>query len=272
MIRNLTRLFRLRLAMLNGVTAVAGYLLFPAAIQTTYILDAFCGVTLLAMGGSAINQLLERDVDSIMTRTMLRPLPQGCLSATSAALAGSCVILAGLVLLAVSGGLLAPLLGAAALLWYLTIYTPLKRRTSLALPLGAFCGAFPPLIGWSLAGGAPTDFRVMTLAGLLFIWQIPHFWLLQERHATDYRRAGVPLFESKSIPFRQDMHFLLWVIAFIAVTMLLPALRIIEPPASLWFAVFTIPLILLSLMRSSILFTYLNLFPLLVTLVLAFRC
>jgi protoheme IX farnesyltransferase len=271
MITALSKLFRPRLALLNGVTALGGYCLFPAPIRAATLLTALCGVTLLAMGGSALNQLLDRDIDALMTRTMQRPLPQGRLSATTVVLLGAGTILAGLVPLIVSGGRLALLLGVAALAWYLAVYTPLKRRTTLALPIGALCGAFPPLIGWSLAGGEPADYRIIILAGLLFIWQIPHFWLLQERHEADYRLAGIPLIGTKNKPAGRDVLFWLWMIAFIAGAMLLPAFGIIGRPAALWYAAFPLPLILLALMRSRLLFTCLNLFPVMVTLVLLFR-
>jgi protoheme IX farnesyltransferase len=272
MITSLSKLFRPLLALLNGVAALAGACLFPASIRLVPLIAAFCGVTLLAMGGSAFNQLLERDIDALMIRTMQRPLPQGRLSAATALLAGACAMLAGLVLLAATGGTIPSLLGVAALVWYLVVYTPLKRRTTLALPLGALCGAFPPLIGWSLAGGDPTDYRIIILAGLLLIWQIPHFWLLQERHEADYCRAGIPLIGTEAKPVGRNVLFRLWLIAFIAGAMLLPAFGMIGRPAALWYAAFPVPLILLALMRSSrLLFCYLNLFPVLITLVLFFR-
>lgn len=272
MIRQLSRLFRPRLALLNGVTAVGGYSLFPALTQAVTLLALFCGVTLLAMGGSALNQLLERDIDALMTRTMQRPLPQGHLSASAALRAGACAIFAGLALLAATGAVLPPLLGLIALAWYLAVYTPLKRRTSLALPLGALCGAFPPLIGWCLAGGDPADYRIIILAGLLFIWQIPHFWLLQERHEADYRLAGIPLLIGMlAKPTSHNALLWLWLTAFIATAMLIPAFGMIGRPASLWYAAFLVTLALLALMRSRrLLFPCLNLFPLLLTLVLFF--
>ena len=265
MIRILFRLFRPLLALMNGVTAVGGYCLFPAPIKAETLLALFCAVTLLAMGGSALNQLLERDIDTLMTRTMLRPLPLGRLSAISVSIAGACTILAGVTLLVMTGGIRPPLLGLAALVWYLAVYTPLKRRTSLALPLGALCGAFPPLIGWTLAGGDPGDYRIITLAGVLFIWQIPHFWLLQERHSADYRRAGVPL-----VTVRQGL-LGLWIVALAAAALMLPAFGLIGRPASLFYAALPVPLLLLALTRSRrSLFICLNLFPLLLTLVLLF--
>ncbi len=266
MFTSITKLYRPRLALMNGVTAVGGYCLFPDSLQPLLMLAAFSGVTLLAMGGSALNQLLERDIDTLMTRTRLRPLPRKRLTGKAAALAGACAILAGLIPLAMTGGVVAPLLGVAALLWYLALYTPLKRTTSLALPLGALCGAFPPLIGWSLAGGNPADYRIVILAGMLFIWQIPHFWLLQQRHEADYRQAGVP------ISANNRWLFALWIVALTAAASILPAFGIIARPPSLWLAAFPIPLMFLALLRSSRpLFFYLNLFPVLLTLVLFFR-
>ncbi len=267
MIRAMASLFRPRLSILNGVTALGGVCLFPAPVRSVTLLAVFSGVTMLAMGGSAFNQLLERDLDALMARTMLRPLPLGRLSTATAAFAGACAVLAGLALLTVTGGLLPLLLGLAALAWYLGVYTPLKRKTALALPLGALCGAFPPLIGWTLAGGAPADYRIIILAGVLFIWQVPHFWLLQERHGADYRRAGIPL--ASIGPGLLG----LWIIALTAATLMLPLFGLIGRPAPLWYAAFPAPLLLLMPIRSRRpLFIYLNLFPLLVTMVLFFRC
>jgi protoheme IX farnesyltransferase len=269
MIRALARLFRPRLALLNGMTALAGCCLFPAPIQAATLPAAFCGVTLLAMGGSALNQMLERDIDALMTRTMLRPLPQGHLSATAATLVGSCAILAGLALLAVIGDLLPSILGVAALVWYLAVYTPLKRKTTLALPLGALCGAFPPLIGWCLAGGDPTDYRIIILAGLMFIWQIPHFWLLQERHEADYRRAGIPLVDFRTIRSGRVSLFLIWLMAMTATTMLLPALGGIERRIAPWFLLTAmIPFMTVTLRSDRLLFPSLSLFPLALTAIL----
>lgn len=269
MIRSLTSLFRLRLALLNGVTGVGGYCLFPAPIQIATLLGLFCGVTLLAMGGSALNQLLERDLDALMTRTMLRPLPLGSLSVTTAFLAGAGTILVGLALLAVTGDLLPPLLGMVALAWYLAVYTPLKRKTTLALPLGALCGAFPPLIGWSLAGGVSTDYRITILSGLFFIWQIPHFWLLQQRYEADYRRAGVQLVDFRSIATGQVSLLLIWLVALMAATLMLPALGVIEREMASWFLlVALIPFVIVMLRSERLMFPAFSLFPLALTAML----
>lgn len=269
MIRPLLRLFRPRLALLNGVAATAGYLLHPAPVALSTLAAAFCGVALLAAGGSALNQVMERDLDRLMERTRQRPLAQGNLTPLTATGIGGAVILAGLVLLADAGGLLPALLGLMALAWYLAIYTPLKQRTPFALAVGAVCGALPPLIGWCLAGGDPVDYRVVLLAGLLYIWQVPHFWLLQRRHEDDYRRGGIPLFSKTGQGGDLAGFFRLWIIALIAGSVLLPAFGIIEHHIAFWYAAFPLPLIFMSVFRSeSGLFPYLNLFPLMVTIIL----
>ncbi len=263
------RLLRVKLSLLNGIAAVGGYLLFPTGIELTGMAAAFIGVTLLAAGGSALNQVLERDLDRLMMRTRNRPLPMGQMTALQAASAGLSVLVSGLLLLAGVGGLVPAILGAVALFWYLAVYTPLKRRTSLTLPVGALCGAFPPLIGWCLAGGMPTDFRIMFLAGLLFLWQVPHFWLFQRRHQDDYRQAGIPLFCSQFSGMGQNPFFWIWITAFGASAMLLPAFGLLERPLSLWYAVFPLSLIPITLLCTDRqLFRYLNLFPLLVSLLL----
>jgi protoheme IX farnesyltransferase len=265
-IRALARLFRPRLALLNGVAALGGCLLYPAGTDRASLWAAFGGVALLAAGGSALNQVLERDLDRQMLRTRMRPLPQGRLTRSAATGIRAAVILAGLGLLAAAGGPWPALLGAGALLWYLAVYTPLKRRTPFALAIGAVCGGFPPVIGWCLAGGEPTDYRVMLLAGLLYLWQIPHFWLFQRRHADDYRRAALPLPEP---PARGSALFWLWIVALMAAAMLLPAFGVLGRQAACICLFFPLPLILIALFRSeAALFSYLNLFPLMVTLLL----
>ena len=257
----LSCLFRLPLALMNGIAALGGYCLFPEERSGVCMLAACAGVTLLAMGGSALNQVLECDIDALMIRTRLRPLPQGQMTPAVASIIGCCVIIAGTTVLFTSGGLLPVLLGLAALVWYLAVYTPLKRRTPLALLPGALSGAVPPLIGWCLAGGDPTDFRIITLGGMFFIWQIPHFWLLQERHADDYRRAGIQL-----IAIRPGL-FGLWFMALTATALMLPAFGVIGQPAAYWYGVIlTLLLIMAMFRRERSLLSYLNLFPALVTL------
>ncbi|MDD2898438.1 MAG: protoheme IX farnesyltransferase [Desulfuromonadaceae bacterium] len=272
MIRTLITLFRLKLSLLNGIAAVAGCLLFPAAsraLPAFTAITAFTGVFLLAAGSSAFNQVIERNLDSRMMRTRLRPLPTGAMSITAALfLAGSAVV-SGLLVLVSAGDGKPGICGAIAVVWYLGVYTPLKRYSSLTLLIGGLCGAFPPLIGWSLAGGHPGDFRIVILAGLLFLWQVPHFWLFQRRHAEDYRRVGIPLFCVGGKLYGYNLFFWLWLGALSVGALLLPLFGLIGRPGAFWYMLFPVPLVFLSAFRSGRhLFSYINCFPLLVTLLL----
>jgi protoheme IX farnesyltransferase len=272
MIRDLVSLFRLRLALLNGVAAAGGAMLFPGPLGNGLIWNVFIGVALLASGGSALNQVLERDLDRLMIRTRLRPVVQGRMTPRLATLIGSSALLAGSAILRAAGGAVPALIGAGAILWYLAVYTPLKRYTPYALSAGALCGALPPIVGWCCAGGILPDYRIALLAGLLFLWQIPHFWLFQRRYAADYRAAGFPLLAAAGKDTAFPGLFGLWIAALVTAAMLLPAFGLISHSSTVWYALFPLPLIIMTLLRSEkALFSYLNCFPLLVTLVLTIQ-
>lgn len=258
----LYRLFRFPLTLANGLSAIGGYLLLPGPVEPEKLFATFLGVSLLAAGASALNQVMERDLDRLMLRTMLRPLPTGQLSPTAGATLGILATAAGLAILTAAGGAVPFLLGAASLGCYLGVYTPLKRRSTLSLLLGGLCGAASPHIGWCLAGGNPEDIAIMILAGITYLWQIPHFWLLQRRYGDDYRRAGIPLLADAATPLTIHTACLLWGCALFAATMLLPALGILGRGQGLVLAPFFLSLLVLSRMKAEkILFTSFSLFP-----------
>jgi protoheme IX farnesyltransferase len=101
--------------------------------------------------------------------------------------------LVGLATLGWLAGWLCVGLGALAVLWYNGVYTPLKRRTSLASVIGSLIGAIPPTIGWVCAGGK-VDGPILSLSFFLLMWQVPHFWLLALRMDSDYQQADFPTF------------------------------------------------------------------------------
>jgi protoheme IX farnesyltransferase len=272
MIRDLAKLFRLRLALLNGVAATGGALLSPVQTENRLLWLIGIGVSLLAAGGSALNQAMEQDRDRLMTRTRLRPVVQGRMRPVIAAVIGTVVVLAGMILVGAAGDVRAILPGAAGILCYLMVYTPMKRRTPYALAAGAICGALPPVIGWCAAGGNLLDYRIMLLAGLLYLWQIPHFWLFQRRYAADYRAAGFPLLAAATRDDGFPGLFGLWIVALVTATMLLPAFGLVSHVSAIWYTLFPLPLVAMTLLRREhAIFSYLNLFPLLVTLILFFQ-
>ncbi|PLY00392.1 MAG: protoheme IX farnesyltransferase [Desulfuromonas sp.] len=187
----LRRLFRVELSAMVALSALAGTL-FSGARLGAATLVATLATGLLAAGCSALNQWQEQDLDSRMQRTSRRPLPQGLLTPATALWLCLPTIGGGILLLGLLPGWRPLLIGLLAVIWYNGIYTPLKRRTAFAAIPGAVCGALPPLIGWTAAGGQLSDPRILLLAGTLFVWQIPHTWLLYCRYREDLERSGLP--------------------------------------------------------------------------------
>ncbi|HUH13122.1 MAG TPA: heme o synthase [Longimicrobiales bacterium] len=170
------------------LAAAAAYLVAAGGVAPGLL--ALAAATALASAGAAtLNQYLERDADARMRRTALRPLPAGDVSPREALGVGVALSAAGLALSALTLPLPATLLLAASHASYVALYTPLKRLTPLCTLAGALPGALPVLAGWS-ATGAPLDATAWGLAGVLYLWQLPHFlaigWLCRE----DYRRGG----------------------------------------------------------------------------------
>ena len=187
----LRKLGRLELSAMVALSALAGYLFFGGLWQVQ-VLSVTIGVGLLAAGCSALNQWQEQDLDIRMERTKQRPLLTGKLSPAVALLLASLSIGCGSLVLFSLPGNMPLLLGLLAVIWYNAIYTPLKRRTPFAAIPGAICGALPPLIGWTAAGGDLITHKSLILAGTLFVWQIPHTWLLLCHYRDDLQRSGLP--------------------------------------------------------------------------------
>jgi protoheme IX farnesyltransferase len=151
------------------------------------------GTALVASGAAAINQVYERDLDKLMHRTQLRPVADGRMSPGEGTTIAAGLSAAGLLLLWLGSNAAAVLVALATLISYAAIYTPLKRRTSLATVVGAVPGALPPLIGWAAAGGSLTTLAPWTLFLVMFLWQLPHFLAIAWIYREDYARAGMPM-------------------------------------------------------------------------------
>lgn len=172
------------------LTAAAGFLLAARrAIDPALLAHALLGTALVAAGTNALNQWWERDADARMQRTRRRPLPTGRLRPEDAFAFATAIAVAGIVWLAAFVNTLTAALAAVSLVSYVFAYTPLKRRTPLALFLGAVPGALPILGGWTAAGGGLTA-PGWVLFGILFLWQLPHFLALGWLYRDDYRDGG----------------------------------------------------------------------------------
>lgn len=192
----LWQLGRFGLSSMVALSALTGYL-FATGQSPLRGLLVFLAIGLLAVGCSALNQWQEQDLDARMQRTKQRPLPAGTLSASAGLTFAVFSLCCGILLLLLLPGYLPLLLGLLAVIWYNGIYTLLKRHTAFAALPGAICGALPPLIGWTAAGGALIADKSIILAGTLFLWQIPHSWLLLCHYRHDLQQSGLPnLFET----------------------------------------------------------------------------
>lgn len=186
----LAELTKARLTALVLITTVTGF--FVGSTESSHWLvgvHVLLGTGLLAAGAAALNEWWERDLDRLMLRTAIRPLPSGQMEPWVALVLGLTAALGGVAYLAVVVNGLTAGLGALALVSYVLVYTPLKRRTTLNTLVGAVPGALPPLMGWTAARGE-LGIGGLALFGILFWWQIPHFMAIAWLYRDQYARAG----------------------------------------------------------------------------------
>ena len=180
-----------RLAISVVFSSVAGYLLgFSDANPFSWVT-----LILLTIGGycmvgasNVFNQIIEKDLDALMDRTKNRPLPSGAISVRNAFLLGVALTILGIAIL-YSINPKSAMFGAISIFLYVSMYTPLKRMTSLSVFVGAFPGAIPFMLGWV---AATNDFGIEagTLFLVQFFWQFPHFWAIGWFLFDDYKKAG----------------------------------------------------------------------------------
>lgn len=182
-----------RLNLLVVVSALAGYAMAGGnPLNAAAIVWTVVGTALVAGGASAFNQIIERDTDSLMRRTRLRPLPDGRLAPIEALMFASLMSAAGLLVLGAGVNVLSAAVALATLASYAVVYTPLKRRTSFSTVIGAIPGALPPVIGWTAATNQLSQ-GAWVLFGIVFLWQLPHFLAIAWMYRDDYARAGFPM-------------------------------------------------------------------------------
>jgi protoheme IX farnesyltransferase len=187
--RSLLALTKPRITMLVLATEAAGAYLAPGHAGARAQCMALAGTALIVGSANTLNMWWEREIDARMERTRNRPLPAGRLSPEVALGFGLALAVVAVPMLFMVNVATA-LLGVAALLSYVAVYTPLKRHTHLALLVGAVPGAIPPLLGWATVTGT-IGLGGLLLFAVLFLWQIPHFAAITICRADDYRRAGL---------------------------------------------------------------------------------
>lgn len=217
---DLIALTKPRLSALVIITAGGGLWLSGTSYSFLTAFSAISGTTLVVAAANTLNNYLERDSDKNMARTAGRPLPTGRMAASTALAFGLILTAISVPMLTFLTTPLAGLLAAVALLLYVLVYTPLKRRSSINTLVGAIPGAMPPLIGWTAATGQIEVGGVLLFA-LLFLWQIPHSLAITIYRRKEYEQAGLVMLPSEHGMVATRRQMLLYTFALLPLPLML---------------------------------------------------
>jgi protoheme IX farnesyltransferase len=182
-----------RVMVLAVFTALVGMSIAPVRPDVPATLAAALAIAAGAGAAGVLNMWYDADIDAIMSRTAMRPIPLGKVSRLEALVLG--LVLGGfaVVVLALATNLMAAALLAGTILIYVVVYTAwLKRTTPQNIVIGGAAGALPPVVGWAAATG-DVGLQPLALFLIIFLWTPPHFWALALNRTDDYARAGVPM-------------------------------------------------------------------------------
>jgi protoheme IX farnesyltransferase len=204
------------------VTTVPAMMLAAQGWPTwTLLLWTLVGGTLAAGAANVFNCYYDRDIDKLMHRTQRRPLVTGAVSPRGALVFGIVLSVVSIVVLAATTTTLAAVLAAGAIFYYAVLYTiVLKRRTRHSTLFGGVPGAAPVLIGWAAVTGS-LDWPAIVFFGVVFCWQLPHFWALAMRFRDDYARADVPMLPVVASPMSVGRQTVVWTWLTVAVSLTL---------------------------------------------------
>ncbi|MEQ3747570.1 MAG: heme o synthase [Henriciella sp.] len=195
--RDYIELMKPRIMMLVVFTALSG-LVVAQGVSGVTMNPVMAAITILAVAlgsgaAGAINMWYDADIDAIMTRTSVRPIPSGAVPKEEALALGLIMSAASVLMIWLASNVLAAVLLAVSIAYYGWFYTMLlKRRTSQNIVVGGAAGAFPPVIGWlAVTGTAPLDAWI--LFAIIFFWTPPHFWALSLVAHKEYEKAGIPM-------------------------------------------------------------------------------
>jgi protoheme IX farnesyltransferase len=191
-VKALMELLKVRLSALVAFSCAFGFVLASPLLDWYRLAFVFIGGFLLSGSSVIINQVLEKDLDKVMSRTRNRPLPTARVSVQEAVLFSVFCFVSGTLILWFSTNVLTTALSIVSMVLYAFVYTPLKRVGSIAVFVGAIPGALPPLLGWTAATGSISH-EALIIFGIQFIWQFPHFWAIAWVADEDYKRAGFKL-------------------------------------------------------------------------------
>jgi len=206
-----------RVVALLVLTALVGMSLsIPGTLPWQKLIPAMLGIGLLSSAAAAINHIVDERIDAVMKRTHKRPMPNGKISPTSAAIFAAGLAISGFVILYVFNNPLTAWLTFAGLVGYSVIYTMyLKRATPQNITIGGLAGAIPPLLGWTAMTNEIHP-NALLLVLLIFTWTPPHFWALAIHRKNDYAKVNIPMLPvTHGVEFTKTQILLYTVLLFI---------------------------------------------------------
>lgn len=187
-LNNFLEITKVRLSLSVLFSSIAGYLLGTDLVSILEVILLCVGGYSMVGASNVYNQIIEKDLDALMDRTKIRPIPSGRISVQLAFLIAVCLTIIGIIALYIINPTTA-MFGSVCVFMYVSLYTPLKTKTPLSVFVGAFPGAIPFMLGWVAATG---NFGIEsgTLFMIQFFWQFPHFWAIAWFLFDDYEKAG----------------------------------------------------------------------------------
>lgn len=197
-LKDYAMLMKFRLASLVVISAAIAFAAASKNIDWVKMVWLVVGGFLVTGSSNAFNQIIEKDLDKLMTRTQNRPLAQDRMSVAEALVLAAVSGISGIAILWIFMNPLSGILGLLALILYTIVYTPLKRITPFAVFVGAFPGAIPPLLGCVAVteGFGSIPWIGWILFAGQFMWQFPHFWAIAWVLDDDYKKAGFKMLPS----------------------------------------------------------------------------
>ncbi len=186
-------LLKPRVMSLVVFTAFVGLMIAPGALHPVIGFTALLAIAIGSGAAGALNMWFDADIDAVMRRTAMRPVPAGRVAASEALAIGVILSVGSVAVLGLITNWIAAALLALTIVFYVVVYTMwLKRLTPQNIVIGGAAGAMPPVIGWAaVTGGISVESAL--LFAIIFLWTPPHFWALSLYRSDDYRRAGVPM-------------------------------------------------------------------------------
>lgn len=217
----LLELCKVKITFFVALTTALGFIT-GSFILGADIIYPVVSIFLLACGASALNQVQESDSDILMERTKNRPIPSGLISRKAAFFVSIFIIISGSFTIILGSNIECLIVGLVTLFWYNGIYTPLKKITPFAIIPGALVGALPPVAGWVASGANISNPNIWVLALYMFMWQIPHFWILVMIYGDDYVKGGYPTLKSKFTSEQLKKITFFWILPTVSVALLIP--------------------------------------------------